>query len=231
LEHNPPDSWFFSQLWVGSEVPPPFERQAFEHYYLNAYDANCKCWRTIDDGQQVAATAWVLLAYAASHRRVQPDVVASLLAKQSVDGWWPAFFNADASDANASSYATALVVLALHEYRFSSATGDGDKQAKLDQAILRAGNWLFSHSPAKGQLWSDYPNLKDQMINSRGVSALVTSVFLTVFKDGRAKPMFLEWFASLEAPLRLDNLEAAVTFSSLKNGTYHRDWTRYLVFA
>jgi hypothetical protein len=95
------------------------------------------------------------------------------------DGWWPAFFDADKDEASASAYATALVVLALHEYRLKSPARDGKESADIADAIEKAGGWLFSNHPPRGHLWADYPNAKGDVTPSRGVSALVTAVFLT----------------------------------------------------
>lgn len=224
-----PDSWVLGQDIASSDVPEAAQRRAFDTIFPAALNKACTCWSPVDGGQHAAATAWVLLAHARTGHKVDPTVIQNILADQAPQGWWPLYLDAKRIDASASTYATTLLMMALHEYTQTS-KDDGALASQIDTAVQHAGKWLFENRPSAGSLWLDYPNSKMRAIDSRGVSALVVFNFLRIFHDERARIIYLEWFEGLKDPAAFDLLESSDQYIETTSGSQHHDATRILVF-
>lgn len=129
----------------------------------------CHCWRAgPTDRENVAATAWVLLALARMQVRPSQEEIEFLLANQHRPGWWQ-FFPASGplksaapeDPRNASTYATSFSILALQELLKRNLVPGPDEQ-RLRAAIAKGRNWLLSSTiPGKPGRWKDYPNGED----------------------------------------------------------------------
>jgi hypothetical protein len=72
--------------------------------------------------------------------------------RQGDDGGWPLFFQAARTRQSNSTYATALLLLALHELS-STAYFDTAFAAGIHTAIEQARAWLHARAPKDGQYW------------------------------------------------------------------------------
>jgi hypothetical protein len=152
--------------------------------------------------------------------------VNGILRRQTDDGGWPLFYEANRESESNSTYSTALVLLTLYELSLTGPTFD----PRIHQAIARARTWLHARTPKTGQYWIDYPDAKDRGIPSRGLSAFVIYVLMTTGGTSEDQMRFGDWFAKLDVPIGLNQLETSNQFLTFA-GKVHRDGTRYLPLA
>jgi hypothetical protein len=230
VEKKTTDAWALGQMMSSSDSNAPLESRVFETLLPAAFDAKCECWNPVDGGQHAVATAWIILAHVAKGRPIEPAVIEHLIGAQWPNGSWPLYFDAEPLDDHSSTYATALLALALHEYRNVNSV-PGELRARLDASVARAGGWLFAHRPKAGGQWSDYPDSTVRPIRTKGLSALVTFVMLHVFHDQRADVVFSDWRKSLHHAGAFDALDSSDQYVDLGTGGARHDGSRYIVFA
>ena len=168
---------------------------------------SCHCWRGHrSDHENVATTAWVLLALARMQVKPAPEEIEFLLDNQHRSGWWQFYHSSDAPSSvtvedprNASTYATAFCLLALQELLERRLFPESQEQQMRD-AIARGRNWLLSNTiPGEPGRWKDYPNGEDGLI-SVGISGIALH---TVHRTPGPAPSAndSDWMAQLPAIL------------------------------
>jgi hypothetical protein len=113
------------------------------------------------------------MAYTRLKFREAPKIAKFLLRNQEPDGWWP-IFPAQPRDSNASTYATAMVTLALANYIATNALEPNEKdhfQKAVDAGVL----WLRRRRIQDQARWKDYPNAADGQ-ESLSLSAMALHV-------------------------------------------------------
>jgi hypothetical protein len=141
---------------------------------------SCHCWRAGSaDRENIAATAWVLLALARMQIKPGAEEIEFVLSNQRRPGWWQ-FFPASGrqkSEAvedprNASTYATSFSILALQELLNRNLI-PAVEEGRIKGAIAKGRNWLLSNTiPGQPGRWKDYPNGEDGHV-SIGISGIV----------------------------------------------------------
>jgi len=126
----------------------------------------------------VSATSWVLLALARTGNFDPSRALHTLVEVQNVDGAWPLYGIAEKPE-NSSTYATAIALLALGQWRRSGKL-DPATIAKVDDAIRHGVNWLHDHRASAGPQWRDYPENVTEGSLSIAVSSLAFHVLDTV---------------------------------------------------
>jgi hypothetical protein len=221
------DAWSVGQIAAALGKGSTLETEKLQAFFDTAFIPSCACWSPIDGDQHLGATAWIVLGQVSQGVRVRNEVLKGILDRQSDDGGWPLFFQAVKSSQSNSTYATALLLLALHELS-STAYFDPAFDTGIHAAIGRARAWLHARAPKDGQYWIDYPDSDGRKVPSRGNSAFVTYVLMTTGNNAQDKQLFNEWFAKLGVPTILDQMDTSDQFVNLVGGKVLRDGTRYL---
>ncbi|MBA3311899.1 MAG: hypothetical protein M3552_14620 [Planctomycetota bacterium] len=108
-----------------------------------------------DTTHKVPLIAWCVWGKAATFGEVDHSEVDYLLVQQnSQDGWWGTYSNTLDKE-YASTYATAITLVALTTVYQSSFPDDALK-IRLKRSIRLASDWLKTHH--NGPFWKDYPN-------------------------------------------------------------------------
>jgi hypothetical protein len=221
------DAWSVGQIAAALGKGSTLESGKLQAFFDATFIPSCACWSPIDGDQHLAATAWIVLGHVSQGVKVRNEVLNGILGRQGDDGGWPLFFQAARTRQSNSTYATALLLLALHELS-STAYFDTAFAAGIHAAIERARAWLHARAPKDGQYWIDYPDSDGRNVPSRGNSAFVTYVLMTTGDTAQDKQLFREWFAKLGAPTSLDQMDTSDQFINLVDGKVRRDGTRYL---
>ncbi|HXJ02396.1 MAG TPA: hypothetical protein VNH44_14330 [Micropepsaceae bacterium] len=137
--------------------------------------ANCACWTELptdkDGAQSVYISGWIMAALADLGVPPSPAELEYVLSKQNgSEGWWSSFSDS-AQYQNASTYATAWIIIGLAEQKRHGLLQAGDLQ-KVNSAIEQASNWLLQHRDQSNARWKPYPNLPAAM-ESESISGLV----------------------------------------------------------
>lgn len=117
-------------------------------------DLTCHCWRQFDLPPNIAATAWVLRAFALARIHPGDAEIDFLLRQQQRESGWPLY--EDTRDQ--STFATALAVLALADLA-NSGTLSAPMLVRVNRA--QGAGVVFLRSTATGARWRYYPNRAD----------------------------------------------------------------------
>lgn len=218
-------AWVVSQMTVallGGQEP---DGKSFAMLLDKMRFADCRCWKVVSSArfQDTATVNWVAFALAKVGQKLSSEDIAIILNNQH-NGWWPAFSSATDNEANASTYATAWSVLALHEQiRLGIAEPQrSEVQAKID----RGKAWLISKKMQGKASWLDYPNgtPRKEMI---GLSGLVVHVLHRL--DASTRDIDAEWMRDLPADIpKPDDHDANPLFVAMPNANFAQDNTRQL---
>jgi len=171
--------WTEAQMAVALQGTDVFDKAELAQWFHKEAGA-CHCWRAgVADRENVAATAWVLLAFARLEVRPSPEEVAFLLDNQHRAGWWQVYPAVGAlrskaleDPRNASTYSTSFSIFALQELLKHKLITEV-QQPRLEKAIAKGRSWLLSNTvPGQPGRWKDYPNGDDAHV-SIGISGIV----------------------------------------------------------
>jgi TIR domain len=220
------DPWSIGQIAaaLGKGAIPTDQLQT---YFDQTFIPQCACWSPIDGDQHLGATAWIIIGQLTQGVPVRPAILDAILNRQSKDGGWPLFFEATKTSESNSTYATALLLLALHELSVAAEV-EPPLRARIQTAIDHARDWLHARAPKNGEYWIDYPDSARRTVPSRGNSAFVVDVLITTGNNAEDRRLFSEWFAKLGAPTNFDQMDTSDQFVNLVDGKVRRDGTRYL---
>lgn len=144
------EAWPAAQAMVSTQLP----RQDVFVAIAKQRNENCHCWTQYSNlPPNIAATAWVLRAYAVAKHNPGEMEIQYLLTRQR-DGAWPLYDDTH----DHSTFATALAVLALYDLthaRVLTAQQQSDSEVALNRGIafLRGSNY--------GNRWRYYPGRAD----------------------------------------------------------------------
>lgn len=172
------DAWTSAQILVALKENDPARAsraraRSIERYFRAIAGPECACWRRQPAGNfpsHVGVTAWTLWALACYGIPAHRTEIEFLLSAQGSDGGWPMFAGADPKRF-ASSYATAAVILALHEQ--SAREKDAGRRQRIAAAVSRGADWLKSRALAGRARWADYPELPEGKREYLGLSGFV----------------------------------------------------------
>ena len=170
--------WTEGQMAVALQGTDVFDFAELAQWF-HEEAGDCHCWRAgIADRENVAATAWVLLAFARMGAQPSPEEVSFLLDNQHKAGWWQVFpavgalrSKAVEDPRNASTYATSFSIFALQELLKRKLITEG-QQPRAERAIAKGRSWLLTNTvPGQPGRWKDYPNGNDAHV-SIGISGI-----------------------------------------------------------
>jgi hypothetical protein len=133
----------------------------------------CTCWRKLPAGNfpsHIGVTSWALWGLACYGIAAHRTEIDFLLAAQGAEGGWPLFAGAEPKRF-ASSYATAAVILALHE--LSARESDPARRERIGAALSRGAGWLKSRAASGRARWADYPDSPELRREYLGLSGFV----------------------------------------------------------
>jgi predicted Ser/Thr protein kinase len=208
-----PQAWTAAQELVALD-PQRSALDRWQRFFDSQRVAQERLWRKYPEPSfppHLGATAWVFLALARMGSAAEPADLAAFLAEQQANGAWPLFGGAGGGE-NASTYATAMALLALHEQRRLHRAGETDA---LERAIARAEAYLLAtHLPGRAR-WSDYPSSEPK----RSVSALVVHALHEV-QTPQLVELDRHWLRELPAaPARPRDFEASNRTIRRSDGT------------
>ena len=181
---NRPDlnAWGLAQMWVALYgLDPSLDGKTLRQAVTTTRDDTCYCWH--EDNSKPAnslATAWVIFALASYDQPAMKQELNWFLNRQAPAGWW-SMYPATQDGGNASTAATAFIILAMHE-QMRRQLVVVEQQAKVSEAIDRGVTWLIDRALRGKARWTEYP---PEHIFERGkdyvaVSALVINAIRTV---------------------------------------------------
>ena len=202
---NPHD--FQLTPWVAAEVatarsePDQSFKSALEIYFRNTKVPECGCWRELPNTDKsprlVHVSGWVLSAMAMTEIAAKDDEISFLLDRQAEAGWWPMYIISSATDASASTYATAWALIGLQaQLSAQSATATASRLAQIQSAISKGSAWLI-RTRAESARWEDYP-LSEVGRISESISGLVLHA-LTVTNASSSPDLSRQWLLSMPA--------------------------------
>jgi serine/threonine protein kinase len=176
--HSP---WESAQIVMGISDRAEVEPNKLNEYWKSTVIRNCpmgpqnsSCWAQ-ENEVHLAASSWVLLAMSRLKLQALDGQIDFILNNQKPSGWWPIYPTPSEDGANASTYATAISVLALHEYLNSGAPGIQDTD-RIKVAIERGQMWLMRNHISGRARWLDHPLNSLEASESVGLSGLVIHV-------------------------------------------------------
>src|SRR5271170_2039633 len=137
------DAWTEAQLRVALDgIATVDDPELLLWFQGQMSGGRCWCWRQHPSSEvgHIGATAWVLLAFSRMKQQPGESQIAFLLTNQHAAGWWPQYPSLDVED-NASTYATAPSVWALHELLRRDLIVKRQKIG-VETAILLGRDWL-----------------------------------------------------------------------------------------
>src|SRR5260370_15353658 len=218
-------AWTVSKMTVALLGGQEADGKTFAELLNKMRFANCDCWKVVSNQpfQDTATVNWIAFAMAKVGQKLSSGDIATILNNQH-NGWWPAFSSATDNEANASTYATAWSVLALHE---QMRLGIAESQRREVQAKIDRGKGGLINKKMQGKArWTDYPNgtPRKEMI---GLSGLVVHVLHRL--DANTRDIDAEWMRDLPADIpKSDDQDANPLFAVMPNGNYAQDNTRQL---
>src|SRR4029077_11757773 len=132
--------------------------KTIERHFRSMAGPECPRWRKLPAGNfpsHIGVTSWTLWSLACYGIAAHRNEIDFLLAAQGAEGSWPLFAGAEPKRF-ASSYATAAVILALHE--LSARENDPARRERIRAAVSRGAGWLKSRAAPGRARWADYPN-------------------------------------------------------------------------
>jgi hypothetical protein len=172
------DAWTSAQILVALKENDAghasrARAKSIERHFRAMAGPECACWRKQPAGNfpsHLGVTSWTLWALACYGIPAHRTEIEFLLSVQGSEGGWPLFAGADAKRF-ASSYATATVILALHEQ--SAREKDAARRERIAAAVSRGADWLKSRALAGRARWADYPDAPEGRREYLGLSGFV----------------------------------------------------------
>jgi hypothetical protein len=193
--HN---AWTEAQMRVALDGLAPADDAGLLNWFEQRA-STCHCWRQHPDSpaDHIGATAWVLLAFSRMKHPPSEGEIKFIVSNQHSAGWWPQYPSTDQEE-NASTYATALSVWALHELSTRNLVPSNQKVG-VESAILAGREWLISHHVQdRPGTWKDYQ--AGYASESIGLSGLVVHVLHTM-KNPPPSSIDEYWMANLPVGL------------------------------
>jgi hypothetical protein len=169
-------AWTMAQVLVATEHRAAIDPASLAAHLTSQSGPECACWRkfhSADYPPHVAVSAWVLLALARLGQPADPAAIEFMLDSQKPDGWWPVYPSGP-SPGNASTYATAVSVLALYE-QLATRRWDPGLADRVQAGVARGLGWLATARAPGRPLWKDYP-LDSMGLESVAISGLTLHV-------------------------------------------------------
>jgi hypothetical protein len=150
------DVWEVSQMTVALLDNKQTDGKAVERLLEKMRDGKCKCWKVQPSAtfQDIASVSWVAFALAKTGQKLLPEDLKVILDNRH-DGWWPAFSSATNAQSNASTYATALSLLALNEQMRLGI--EEPLLGKVKDSLDAGRGWLLNTMVPNTARWYDYP--------------------------------------------------------------------------
>lgn len=165
-------------------------------------------WPATNEREHLGATAWTIYSLSVIQAKVSTQDLRRILGFQfkaskfpTMDGAWPIYAGTVPRPEHASTYATAMLVVALAGARGQFPMGVPFRDS-LDMAIEQAAIWLWKNEDKSQSLrWSDYPSSHSGKV-SVGVTGLSVYALIAASSTG-GSDLGREWLRSL--PVALPN--------------------------
>lgn len=161
--------WTSSQIIVAIRPTHPVDPARAENYFYSQLLTKTGGWRKHAQQyypESIVVSSWVLRALAALSKPARDAQIDFMLDNQASkanrdDGWWPVYpLKEGYRDAEfASTYATALAVLALHEQLTLAKLKY--KADEVRTAVRQGNNWLYSTLNWSSGRATDYPKERE----------------------------------------------------------------------
>jgi len=222
------NAWTTAQLTVALSGRSDLNAQDLAQFFNGQMHHECNCWREFAGApNHIGATAWVLIAITRIDASENDELLTFLLANIKPSGWWP-IYPAEDRPENASTYATAISLLALKEH-LDRHKVKPENEGRVRSAIISGQAWLLSTQVPGKARWYEYPNVPDKK-TSVGLSGFVLHV-LHRLNPNLDPSLDQLWLRSLptENPLPTVFDIAAVPVQTGPSGTVAIDHVRYYV--
>jgi hypothetical protein len=195
------DTWTSAQILVALKENDAggtsrASAKSIERFFRATAGPECACWRRQPTGNfpsHLGVTSWTLWALSCYGIPAHRTEIEFLLSVQGSEGGWPMFAGADAKRF-ASSYATAAVILALHEQ--SAREKDAARRERIAAAVNRGAEWLKSRALTGRARWADYPDSPEGRREYLGLSGFVLFALHRAGAPGLAA-LDREWMSEL----------------------------------
>jgi serine/threonine protein kinase len=138
-----PSPWTMAHIITALKGRAEIDENVAYNFFLNDLDANCNCWKEGKDGvRHQSVTSWVLIALSRLGKRAGKEQIQTFLDNQIKPGGWWTTYPASSENAFASTYATAISVLALRE-QLQLGFENSEQENKVKEAIQLGRSWLL----------------------------------------------------------------------------------------
>jgi hypothetical protein len=226
---NRPDlnAWGLAQMWVALRgLDPSLNGKTLRQAVAATQDIKCYCWH--EDGSKPPnslATAWVMFALALYDEASMRQELSWFLNRQAPAGWW-SMYPASQEGGNASTAATAFIVLAMNEQARHNLVAV-DQKARVSEAIDRGISWLVGGARYGKARWTEYPpdHIFERGLEYIAVSALVIHTIRAAKGSANFDPVWLNSLPKIVPAPTEDEQAKGVVF--LNNSQFMVDDVRH----
>jgi hypothetical protein len=185
------DAWTSAQILVALKennagYRGPASAGSIARHFRSIAGPECTCWRKLPAANfpsHLGVTSWTLWGLACYGITARRNEIEFLLSSQGPEGGWPLYAGAEPK-LFGSSYATASVMLALHEQ--SAREKNAARRERIAAAVTRGADWLKSRASAGHARWADYPDAAEGRREYLGLSGFVLFALHRVGAPGLA---------------------------------------------
>ena len=214
--------WPIAQATVASLRVVSIDVDSIREFLRASEDRSCSCWRDFPgkfsfQPRNIPASSWVIFALAEIDTQATSGEIDFLLSEQQSEGWWAIFPVEKSKREHASTYGTALALLALQN-QLSKKLISGSDALRVSTAISNGASWLIAKREPRAR-WKDYP-LNPSGKVSESISGLVLYALHTV-SPGKLGRIDQEWLDSLpSSPPSASDADKDYYWIESKDGTY-----------
>lgn len=214
--------WPIAQATVASLRVVSIDVDSIREFLRASEDRSCSCWRDFPgkfsfQPRNIPASSWVIFALAEIDTHATSGEIDFLLSEQQSEGWWAIFPVEKSKREHASTYGTALALLALQN-QLSKKLISGSDALRVSTAISNGASWLIAKREPRAR-WKDYP-LNPSGKVSESISGLVLYALHTV-SPGKLGRIDQEWLDSLpSSPPSASDADKDYYWIESKDGTY-----------
>jgi hypothetical protein len=226
------DAWAVAQHTAALPDGMGLAPDRLHRYFATQQDPDLRCWRRWKRTYEpchLGATAWIVWSLLVEGNQSVDDAVKALVAKQHPDGWWPIYYPSQSTQANASTYATAVATLALTEY-LNQSSDASDAKTAVRRAVDRSARWLLEVREEGRARWKDYPQ-RTEGRESLSVSGLALVALDSALREAPVR-LHEQWIDELpKGEIRALDKEVSSVSVHLDGDRVHFDNTWYPRFA
>jgi hypothetical protein len=225
------DTWTFAQIIVGLGKRNINKMIGDDHQklILDRVQVDRSCWCQYQDEIQpchLGTTGWVLLSHAYLNKAPPLGSLEFVINQQHSSGWWALYEDANNYPKNASTYSTALIIIALQSLVEENLVSN-EKLQPVKKSIKIAANWLSKWVSSDSYLWKDYPKREfhgKEMKSLTGMAIYALKRLQHPVSEAISNKCLKKL---VENAVTVSDQEVSLMAVRLNNGSYRTDYVRH----